>query len=31
VWEHRGDGKEPVAHDEDLVFETVEPTQRSYK
>ncbi len=31
VWEYRGEDSEPVAHTEDLVFETVQPTQRSYK
>jgi succinate dehydrogenase / fumarate reductase flavoprotein subunit len=31
VWEYKGEDTEPVAHVEDLVFETVEPTQRSYK
>ena len=31
VWEYKGEDTEPEAHDEDLVFETVEPTQRSYK
>ncbi len=31
VWEYTGEGKKPVAHTEDLEFETVEPTQRSYK
>jgi succinate dehydrogenase / fumarate reductase, flavoprotein subunit len=31
VWEYTGDGSEPRAHTEDLQFETVTPTQRSYK
>ena len=31
VWEYKGEDTEPEAHVEDLVFETVEPTQRSYK
>jgi len=31
VWEYTGEDSEPVAHIEDLVFETVQPTQRSYK
>jgi succinate dehydrogenase / fumarate reductase flavoprotein subunit len=31
VWEYTGEDSEPVAHTEDLVFETVTPTQRSYK
>jgi len=31
VWEYKGEDSEPVAHTEDLVFETVTPTQRSYK
>jgi succinate dehydrogenase / fumarate reductase flavoprotein subunit len=31
VWEYRGEDAEPEAHREDLKFETVEPTQRSYK
>jgi succinate dehydrogenase / fumarate reductase flavoprotein subunit len=31
VWEYTGEDSEPVAHVEDLVFETVTPTQRSYK
>ena len=31
VWEYKGEDTEPVAHTEDLVFETVTPTQRSYK
>jgi succinate dehydrogenase / fumarate reductase flavoprotein subunit len=31
VWEYKGEDEEPVVHTEDLVFETVQPTQRSYK
>ena len=31
VWEYTGEDSEPTAHVEDLVFETVQPTQRSYK
>jgi succinate dehydrogenase / fumarate reductase flavoprotein subunit len=31
VWEHRGEGEEPLMHKEPLVFEFVTPTQRSYK
>ncbi|MBE9520819.1 MAG: fumarate reductase/succinate dehydrogenase flavoprotein subunit [Proteobacteria bacterium] len=31
VWEHAGDDKEPNFHKEPLVFENVEPSQRSYK
>ena len=31
VWEHRGDGLEPDLHHEDLSFDDVEPTARSYK
>jgi succinate dehydrogenase flavoprotein subunit len=31
VWEYAGEDKEPVAHVEKLEFETVQPTQRSYK
>jgi len=30
-WEHKGDNAEPEQHKETLVFEEVEPTQRSYK
>ena len=30
-WEHKGDGNEPKLHKEDLVFENVKLTQRSYK
>jgi len=30
-WEYKGEGKEPVLHKEDLVFENVKLTQRSYK
>jgi len=31
AWEYKGEGQEPILHKEDLVFETVELTQRSYK
>jgi len=31
VWEHAGEGKEPVRHMEPLTFETVKPSTRSYK
>jgi succinate dehydrogenase / fumarate reductase flavoprotein subunit len=31
AWEYTGSGGEPVLHKEHLVFENVEPTQRSYK
>ncbi len=31
VWEYKGEDAEPVAHTEELEFETVELTQRSYK
>jgi succinate dehydrogenase / fumarate reductase flavoprotein subunit len=31
VWEYAGAGKEPVAHEEELEFETVQLAQRSYK
>ncbi len=30
-WEYMGEGKEPVLHKEDLKFENVKLTQRSYK
>ncbi|MCK3683680.1 fumarate reductase/succinate dehydrogenase flavoprotein subunit [Maribellus sp. YY47] len=30
-WEYKGEGNEPVLHKEDLVFENVKLTQRSYK
>jgi succinate dehydrogenase / fumarate reductase flavoprotein subunit len=30
-WEYKGEGKEPVLHREELVFENVKLTQRSYK
>ncbi len=30
-WEYKGDDKEPVKHKEELEFEFVTPTQRSYK
>jgi succinate dehydrogenase / fumarate reductase flavoprotein subunit len=31
VWEYAGEGQEPVLQREDLEFETVQPTVRSYK
>ncbi|HEY9879165.1 MAG TPA: fumarate reductase/succinate dehydrogenase flavoprotein subunit, partial [Leptolyngbyaceae cyanobacterium] len=31
AWEHRGDGQVPELHREDLAFENVKLTQRSYK
>jgi succinate dehydrogenase / fumarate reductase flavoprotein subunit len=31
VWESAGDGVEPIRHIEPLEFDTVTPTQRSYK
>lgn len=31
AWEYTGEGKEPKMHKEDLVFENVKLTQRSYK
>jgi len=31
VFEHQGDGKEAIRHKEDLHFEYVKPSQRSYK
>jgi succinate dehydrogenase / fumarate reductase flavoprotein subunit len=31
AWEFKGVGKEPELHKEELVFEDVTPTQRSYK
>jgi succinate dehydrogenase / fumarate reductase flavoprotein subunit len=31
VWEYTGEDSEPAPHVEDLEFETVQPTQRSYK
>ncbi|WP_346855834.1 fumarate reductase/succinate dehydrogenase flavoprotein subunit [uncultured Draconibacterium sp.] len=30
-WEYKGEGEEPTLHKEDLVFENVKLTQRSYK
>ena len=30
-WEYKGEGVEPVMHKEELVFENVKLTQRSYK
>ncbi len=31
VWEYQGDDKEPLFHKEELTFENVTPSQRSYK
>jgi succinate dehydrogenase / fumarate reductase flavoprotein subunit len=31
VWEHQGDDRPPVRHQEELAFEHVKPSQRSYK
>jgi succinate dehydrogenase flavoprotein subunit len=31
VWEYQEDGQEPVLHKEELTFENVTPSQRSYK
>lgn len=31
AWEYKGINEEPILHKEPLVFETVKPTQRSYK
>ena len=31
TWENKGDKKDPILHKEDLLFDTVTPTQRSYK
>ncbi len=31
MWEYKGENEEPVMHKEDLTFENVELTQRSYK
>jgi succinate dehydrogenase / fumarate reductase flavoprotein subunit len=31
AWEHEGDGAAPTRHTEELTFENVELTQRSYK
>jgi succinate dehydrogenase / fumarate reductase, flavoprotein subunit len=31
IWEHKGDGQEPVRHKEELVFENVKLATRSYK
>ena len=31
AWEYQGDGKPPLLHKEPLIFEHVQPTQRSYK
>lgn len=31
AWEYKGDNTEPELHKEDLIFENVQPSQRSYK
>ena len=31
VWEHKGEGQEPVRHTEPLSFENIHLAQRSYK
>ena len=31
VWEYQGEGEEPALHKEELTFENVTPSQRSYK
>ena len=31
TWENKGDEAEPILHKEELLFDTVTPTQRSYK
>ena len=31
AWEYKGEGQESEMHKEDLVWETVQPTTRSYK
>ncbi len=31
VWQYGGEGKKPIFHRESLVFENVQPSQRSYK
>ncbi len=31
VWEYTGEGRPPLRHQEELAFENVKPTQRSYK
>jgi succinate dehydrogenase / fumarate reductase flavoprotein subunit len=31
VWEYRGEGQVPQLHQEDLAFENMQLTQRSYK
>ena len=31
TWENKGDKTEPILHKEELLFDTVTPTQRSYK
>jgi succinate dehydrogenase / fumarate reductase, flavoprotein subunit len=31
VWEYGGDPSQPIRHQEPLVFENIQPSQRSYK
>ena len=31
AWEHKGQDKDPIRHKEDLKYDVVKPTQRSYK
>ena len=31
AWEHKGKDKDPIRHKEDLKYDVVKPTQRSYK
>ena len=31
VWEHKGEGQKPARHKEEMTFEHVKLTQRSYK
>ena len=31
AWEYKGEDDSPVLHKEQLIFENVKPTQRSYK
>ena len=31
TWENKGDKNDPILHKENLLFDTVTPTQRSYK
>jgi succinate dehydrogenase / fumarate reductase flavoprotein subunit len=31
VWEHKGEGREPVRHTEALTFDNIHLAQRSYK